>query len=82
MWSPLRGDMRACHAEKQDQCLVMGCLGEICEEMLEQDTELQSRWVFKRILFVGGFVQIFKKNDIPLCRYLLEYETFVRYNLG
>lgn len=81
MWSPLRGDMRVCHAEKQDQCLVMGCLGEICEEMLEQDTELQSRWVFKRIVFVGGFVQIFKKY-IPLCRYLLEYETFVRYNLG
>lgn len=65
MWSPLRGDMRVCHAEKQDQCLVMGCLGEICEEMLEQDTELQSRWVFKRILFVGGFVQIFKKKLHP-----------------
>lgn len=84
MWGPRRGDMRVCRAEKRpglrrwwDLCLVMGCLGEIPAEMFGLDTELQSRCVFKRSVFVVGCVQIFKKC-IPLCQHLLVYETFVR----
>lgn len=41
--------------------MVMGCLGEMCEELFAHDTEQRSRCVREmRSVFVGGCVQMWK----------------------